>query len=1590
MISRLFRGALSSWALLFFFAPILLQANTINLQSQANVPIEITFSAAHRHTDPFNEVTLDAVFLDPLGRELIVPAFWAGGNVWKARYASSSLGLHSFHTECSDKTDKGLNGISGKVTIKPFTGSNALYMHGPLQLTPNRRFLQHTDGTPFFWLGDTWWMGLCSRLHWPDEFKTLTADRKEKGFNVIQIVAGLYPDMNPFDPRGANETGFPWTTNYGSIRPEYFNAADERLGYLVEQGFTPCIFGAWGHYISEMGIDKMKQHWRYLIARYAAWPVVFCAAGEANLPWYQVQGFPYDDRKQAKDWSDVMRYIRATDPFHRLLTVHPTGIHRLSSRNVTDDPGLLDIDALQTPHGLRDAVADTVKNVRQSYADNPRMPVINTEASYEQLVTPKDVISTEWTRRMFWLCMMNGAAGHTYGANGIWQCNRRGQPHGPSPNAGSPAEGYGVIPWDEAMALPGSKEEGQAKKFLMQFDWQHFRPHPEWAEFVVKSDLSFDGCQWIWYPEGNPASNAPAAERWFRRTFVLPDKAIKSAQLRISADDRFTAHLNDKVLGSADVWKLGRQFNDLGPILQPGTNLIAILAENKPAPKANPAGLIARLEIRFADGEELRILTDESWRCASNAVPNWDSVSYNDNGWSNSMVLGKAGDSPWGKFDPINNDDVYAPQSVGIPGVVKIIYVPQPDTIVIRNLGAEAAYTACTFDPVLGETGPSRSIVADTNGLWTCAAPSGCDHDWVLVLRNSSQNSPDPRIVSNSARGPAADPARDEAGHSLTLTNDKISWGFDWSDQTLRSTHFQNKRSGHSFCLSQVQELSLTFSASPNQIEQPLRYVSDFQVVKVENNSPTHARFQLRSPSNEISATLDFQLDGSTRRKWVEVKNASEHDMLLLDIDLDDFTSDGLATGGGEGQPVYVEGEVFAAIEHPAGVNQADKGRVRLSHYPGKRLAPGEVYRSHTALVSVAEPEKAQEHFVSYIQEKSLRPKKALSVYTPLGINNLWGGCPTLDDEQTLNVLNVIEKWQKKGMRFDYFTLDTGWVDPASDLTKFRPTCYPNGPDKIVQRVKDLNMKFGLWFATAWGAQSAWDYPPAYANDIPQGLPWREGYPTTREGITFCLGEERYHQLLKNAVLYHVRHNNVRLLKFDGGDYICDRPDHGHLPGKYSVEARFANLIDIAEAARAAAPDVFIMWYWGLRSPFWALYGDLLFESGLHMEGSATSRFPALYYRDSVNVAQDQNAQFARNVPPVIKDSLGVWIADDRWGNFMGKERWREALVMDIGRGNLFAPNLWGDIYLFDNKDVDFLARMTKFTRENQSLLQHRKIIAGDPMRNEVYGYACGDGRHALVFLNNNYFLSRPAELRLDSRIGLSTKAGSRLSIISQFPEQNRLRRPDGQSYRAGDVLQLALRPFEIVMLEIKPGSLADRSLAVRSVSRSSAADLGTALALKTAKLDPLMDIRFADAGNFEAQKFKRKTYAFETPLPSLDGPQPILAVSIRLKKDGAEWKYKPTVVQIVQARARIADENVQMIPVPDSRQYGNTQADGCSWVVYKLRLSRQWSGKPLKLAVHAYLPDGVEAEIESFVVKRWWDEDTRPQSDGYYTDEPS
>lgn len=707
---------------------------------ESNRMAQVTFTARNPHADPFIDVEMDVVFTMPDGGKVRVPAFWAGKDKWCIRYASSQIGVHRFRTECSDWADKGLHGVEGEVEVVAYKGDNPLYRHGPLRVASDHRHFEYSDGTPFLWLADTWWMGLCERLKWPDELKTLAADRRDKGFNVLQIVAGLYPDMPAFDLRGRNEAGFPWERDYRRIRPEYFDRADERLLYLIDQGLTPCLVGAWGYHLPWMGVEKMKKHWRYLIARYGALPVVWCVAGEINLPYYLDKGFPKGGEKQTAEWEEVIRYVRKVNGFGRLVTAHPTGIPPLSARLLYKDQTLFDFDMLQTGHGNREVLAPSIRALRASYQAKPAMPVLNAEVSYEALL---DRIPARIPRRMVWTSLLSGAAGHTYGANGIWQLNRRGQPYGKSPHGGN----YGTIPWDEAMKLPGARQTGLAKRLLERYPWQHFTPHSDWASWAEDGRRAFTWGEWIWFPEGDPAKDAPAEARFFRKSFELPTgQPIARASLRLTVDDRFTVYLNGHEVGTHANWATGREFTDIAKLLRPGKNVLAVRGENLPAPKGqNPAGLNCNLEVMPVEGKKIVVHSDASWRCSTTGAKGWQEREFADRDWVQARIVAHFGEGPWGRAIE-DKDEFLVPYASGISGAVRIVYLPRALSVTLSSLETDKHYVASVFDPISGRTTEIGPAHPDSHGVWTVSPPRDVAEDWVLVLDARAKQ---PRPVPN-------------------------------------------------------------------------------------------------------------------------------------------------------------------------------------------------------------------------------------------------------------------------------------------------------------------------------------------------------------------------------------------------------------------------------------------------------------------------------------------------------------------------------------------------------------------------------------------------------------------------------------------------------------------------------------------------------------------------------------------------------------------------------------------------------------------------------------------------------------------------
>ena len=318
-------------------------------------------------------------------------------------------GVHRYRSECSDAADGGLHGVEGKVEVAAYRGDNPLLRHGPIRVAADRRHFEHADGTPFFWLGDTWWMGLCRRLHWPDEFKTLAADRRAKGLQRRpDRRRAVSRHAAPSTTRGANEAGFPWQTRLRADQPGVLRRRRPRVWHAWStRGCRRASSGRGAIFLPWLGVERMKKHWRYLVARYGA------VAG-GLVRWPARGRCPSTSRKQPQDDASPEarldrggRYMRRIDPFTGLITIHPIGQR---PRTRCDDAGRCSISTCSRPATATAAsIPSTIRADPPSRATaQPPMPTVVGEVCYEGILRH---VLEDVERFMFWASYLSGTAG---------------------------------------------------------------------------------------------------------------------------------------------------------------------------------------------------------------------------------------------------------------------------------------------------------------------------------------------------------------------------------------------------------------------------------------------------------------------------------------------------------------------------------------------------------------------------------------------------------------------------------------------------------------------------------------------------------------------------------------------------------------------------------------------------------------------------------------------------------------------------------------------------------------------------------------------------------------------------------------------------------------------------------------------------------------------------------------------------------------------------------------------------------------------------------------------------------------------------
>lgn len=397
-----------------------------------------------------------------------------------------------------------------------------------LQLSQNRRYLTTENGKPFFWLADTWWYGLTDRTAWPEPFQKLVRRRVDQGFTVVMMVVGVPPEIS-LDSSQANSDGHhPYLADFAP-NPAYFDAIDKKIAYVVDQGLVPCLVGGWGPQMQALGQQRFSEFWSEIIRRFAKYPVVWCLTGEVDLttltpakktfPKQVLQSLP-DPLKNAlrslkhaliparvnpaavtpqlTDWLAVADHIRTLDSSH-LLLVHPH-TQQLSSE-ILHQPAWLEVDSIQSGHSEDSRLFLTEQAVKASQ----HRVFINLEPLYEGILGHD---SPTFQRFAFWMSVLAGAKGHTYGADGLW--NMRTADHF--------LGHWGNTAWTEALQRAGGEQLGIAKKWLdTHLSWWTLTPSlaaiaPHWQADTACEQLPLcsttdDHHYLCYFPAGRPQHN---------------------------------------------------------------------------------------------------------------------------------------------------------------------------------------------------------------------------------------------------------------------------------------------------------------------------------------------------------------------------------------------------------------------------------------------------------------------------------------------------------------------------------------------------------------------------------------------------------------------------------------------------------------------------------------------------------------------------------------------------------------------------------------------------------------------------------------------------------------------------------------------------------------------------------------------------------------------------------------------------------------------------------------------------------------------------------------------------------------------------
>ncbi len=558
--------------------------------------------------------------------------------------------------------------------------------------------------------------------------------------------------------------------------------------------------------------------------------------------------------------------------------------------------------------------------------------------------------------------------------------------------------------------------------------------------------------------------------------------------------------------------------------------------------------------------------------------------------------------------------------------------------------------------------------------------------------------------------------------------------------------------------------------------------------------NPGARRLAKRRTGVRISIPFAWETEGLAVTWSAELREGQPYARLLLDIcpmqwaspvrmvQMLEFSAPDIHTQGCvKGVPVTAfGGRLFAGVESPLSFNGEEGGKL-VARISRKTDIPSRTHVQVSAVLGVAAPGQLRRTFqLRYVNEERARPYGAFLNY------NTWYDTlfAPYDEAFASEAVRLYgeELVRKRGAVLDSILFDDGWDNPET-LWEFNAG-FRDEFRNVNRLAASYGSSPGVWLSP-WGG-----YGKPKQNRLEAA---GDRFETNERG--FALSGPKYYAHFKEMCLHMIRENGVNHFKLDGTS-----GEETQLPGS-RFGSDFEAIIHLLGELREERPDLFVNLTTGTwASPFWFGIADSVWRGGWDHEfiGEGTMRQKWMTFRDSRifnnNVAVSPlfpiNSLMTHGIIYTEKarglnTAEGSDLEDEIWSSFGSGTQMQEIYITP----QMLTSAQW-----------DTLAKAAIWARENNATLADVHWTGGNPTELEVYGWAAWSPCKALLTVRNPSAASRV----------WCFEPGAVFELPPEAPRNYVVTSPNGKqlpfsAFRAGEIVRLTLKPFEVIVMEGVP-----------------------------------------------------------------------------------------------------------------------------------------------------------------------------------------